>query len=150
MDTMTTIEAVERTESGAFKITLLGDVVAGTRDEEIGALAERLAGDDEANPVQVKLQKLDGGKLLIKEMTEITPPPELGGEEDDQGAANTPPEVVEQMNRESAEEAKPEPTQAPALAEQTVDDQLKIALTLSDDVLLMEIRRRMDGGEQEA
>lgn len=81
MDTMTTVESVEKTESGAFKITLLGDVVAGTRDAEIGALAESLAGQAEANPVAVKLEKLPGGKLLIKSMEEITAPPELGGED---------------------------------------------------------------------
>lgn len=81
METMSTIESVKRTPSGAYAITFLGGIVAGTRDEKIGELAESLAGDNDANPVAVKIER-QGGKNFLVKMVEIEPPPELGGEPD--------------------------------------------------------------------
>ena len=91
METMTTIVAYEKTASGAHKITFMPDVVAGTFDDEIGLLAQRLAGEDKPNPVQVALERADG-KLHIKGMREITPPVELGGVEEEPAAPAAPAE----------------------------------------------------------
>lgn len=137
MDTMTTVDGYERTPSGAHKITLLGGSVAGTFDDEIGALAERLASEgDEANPVAVVLEKRDG-KVFVKAMREITAPPELGGPEEEPAAVG--PET-------SAEEAVPADAGNDAPAEPTLDAVLTQGLeAYSDEALLAEVARRLAG-----
>jgi hypothetical protein len=91
---MVTIEAYEKTPSGAHKITLLGGHVAGTFDDEIGAVAERLAAEgDEGNPVAIRLEKRDD-KVFITHMKEILPPEELGGEPDSDAPGDAPTQAA--------------------------------------------------------
>lgn len=142
METMTSIVGYERTPSGAHKITFLGDRVAGTFDDEIGALAERLAGEENANPVQVAIEQQDG-KTFVKGMREILPPAELGGpeDEDSQGGENTPPEVMETMTAEAVAEAP-----VAAVEEPTLDAVLTATQPLeaySAEALLAEVGRRL-------
>jgi hypothetical protein len=117
---MSTVEAYEKTPSGAHKITFLGGAVAGTFDDEIGALAEKLAGDDEANPVAVVFEKVDG-KVFVKAMKEIEAPEELGGPADESEAV--------------APEAPAEPTLDEAI--------VKGLEAYSDEALLAEVARRL-------
>lgn len=79
MDTLTTIESVEKTPSGAYKITFLGDTIAGTFDEEIGKLAQE-AKDKDA-PVGVRLSKRQG-KLFVDFLELVEAPPVLDGPEE--------------------------------------------------------------------
>jgi hypothetical protein len=81
VDTVTTIEAYEKTPSGAHKITFLGGTVAGTRDDAIGDLAELILKSPNPNPVGVQLDKRDG-RVYIQKMYEIEPPDELAPSED--------------------------------------------------------------------
>ena len=134
MDTMTTVEAVEKTPSGAYKITLLGGSVAGTFDDEIGALAEKLIADGEAaNPVAVVLEKRDDGKVLIKAMKEILPPEELGGEPEATEAAE--PENVTAPG-DSVEDAFGPPVES-------LKEAFELARSLPSQVLAGEIAERL-------
>ena len=140
MDTMTTIESYERTPKGAHKITFIGGTVAGTKDDEIGALAERLAGEDNANPVQISVDTLPDGKLLIKSMQEITPPAELGGSEE------PAPVVGEDVAKAEAIAPGSDPTGEAQQAEPTLDDVIVKGLeAFSDEALLAEVARRLAG-----
>ena len=137
MKTISTVDGYERTASGAHKITFLGDKVAGTFDDEIGALAQRLATEGaEANPVEVVFEQQDG-KVFVKSMDEITPPPELGGEE-------VPPAAPEDATQAAAEEtataAEPQ-AEAKGVMEQADDDQ--VAAALPSSVLVAEIGERL-------
>lgn len=79
MDTLTTIEAVEKTPSGAYKITFLGDIIAGTFDESVGELAIEAKKMDA--PVGVRVSKRQGGRLFVDFLELVEAPPELGGPE---------------------------------------------------------------------
>lgn len=153
METMTSIIGYEKTPSGAHKITFLGNRVAGTFDDEIGALAESLAGQENANPVQVALEQKDG-KLFVKGMREILPPAELGGPEDEVAEVE---QMVEAIRGELApvDAAKMEAVApgadtlaAPVAAvdEPTLDAVLTATQPLeaySADALLAEVGRRL-------
>lgn len=129
---MTSIAAYEKTPSGAHKITFLGDRVAGTFDDEIGALAERLAGEENANPVQVAIEIKDG-KTHIKGMREIVPPAELGGTEAEAPAVG------------EVEEAAPVESPGDAIAIATIDQVLVDGIAaFSNQELMAEIERRLE------
>ena len=115
MDTMTTIEAVERTPSGAFKITFQGDAVAGTRDEEVGALAEKLVGTDD-NLVQVSLERLPDGKLLVKTMQEVPAPEALGGPAEQPAPVGGPGAVLKGGGEGGEAKSAPTPRRAETAA----------------------------------
>lgn len=78
MDTLTTIQSVERTPSGAYKIVFMGDQIAGTHDDEIGKLAQEALAED--CPVGVRVSKRQG-KLFVDFLEKIEAPPELDGPE---------------------------------------------------------------------
>lgn len=80
MDTLTTVEAIKRTPSGAFAVTMLGGKVAGTFDEELATVAKQALENDD--PVGVVLNAKDG-KLYLEKITIIEAPEELGGPADE-------------------------------------------------------------------
>jgi hypothetical protein len=75
VDTVTTIEAYEKSPSGAHVITLLGGTRAGTRDDTIAAIAQNVLAQDNPNPVAVRLHE-EGGRVYLDLLEEITPPPD--------------------------------------------------------------------------
>jgi len=120
VQTQTTIESVERTPSGAYKITFIGGSVAGTADPAIGDVAVAVAAQESPNPVIVRVEKIAGDKLEVLAIEEITEP---------------------DLSEPAAAPAAPPVESAPA--DGTLDEAIALARTLPHEVLAMEVQERL-------
>lgn len=138
MRTVTTVEHVEKKDSGAYVVTFLGNNKAGTFDAELGEVAVKAHAEDAAVELQVRK---DGGKLFIERLAIIEPPDELGG------PSEIAPEVPVQAGELDAA-ALVEPFGPMAAAEEATNqgDETDPPLSLATDAqLLDELESRLRG-----
>jgi hypothetical protein len=134
MRTLTTVEHVERKDSGAIVVTFLGGNKAGTYDPEVGDTAEEALRDGHSVELQVDKRQ---GKLFIEFLSLVLPPEELGGPADepspDAGVVEAAA-LVEPFNPVAAPEVVDEILAAEAATDQ-VDDTAPEAIAAAEVLL---------------
>jgi hypothetical protein len=147
MRTLTTVEHVERKDSGAIVVTFLGGNKAGTYDPEVGDTAEEALRDGHSVELQVDKRQ---GKLFIEFLSLVLPPEELGGPADSAevpvpaaaGNEVVAETLVEPFNPVAAPEVVDEILAAEAATDQGDETDPPLSMA-TDDQLLAELESRL-------